>query len=122
MLTTAEVARDYTAMMRAGQFEAAGNRFWAKDISSIEPADQSGSLGLSVSGIDAARRRCKTRFATVRVDNINIDGPFVTGNQFALFLDLFVIDPAAGALQPLTEIAIYTVRTGQIVEERHFHD
>ena len=45
----------------------------------------------------------------------------VTGNQFALFLDLLLTDPASGDGQPFTEIAVYTVRCGQIAEERYFY-
>jgi SnoaL-like domain len=112
-----DVARDFTAMLRAGQFEAAGNRYWAEDVTSIEPERRA-----SVSGIDAARRKCHARFGSAKIDEIGIDGPFVTGDQFALFLDLVIVDPASGGRTPFTEIALYTVRRGQIAEERHFYD
>lgn len=122
MPTTAEVAREFTAMLRAGQFEAAGDRFWATDVVSIDPAELRGAIGLAVSGIAAARIKCAARFASARRDDIGIDGPFVTGNQFALFLDLLIDDPASGTRQPFTEIALYTVRDGQIAEERYFYE
>jgi SnoaL-like domain len=114
MASIDDIARDFTAMLRAGQFEAAGNRYWAADVESVEPAGRS-----SVSGIDAARRKCHSRFGAAE---IGIDGPFVTGDQFALFFDLVIVDPASGHRQPFTEIALYTVRGGQIAEERHFFD
>lgn len=117
MASIDDIARDFTAMLRAGQFEAAGNRFWAADVTSVEPKGQS-----TVSGIDAARIKCNARFGAAKIDEIGIDGPFVTGDQFALFLDLVIVDPASGRRQPLTEIALYTVRGGQIAEERHFFD
>lgn len=117
MPTTTEIAHAFTAMLRAGQFEAAGNRYWAADVTSIEPAGRA-----TVSGIDAARIKCHDRFGAAKIDEIGIDGPFVTGDQFALFLDLVIVDPASGARQPFTEIALYTVRGGRIAEERHFYD
>lgn len=117
-----EVARGYTAMLRAGKFAAAGERYWAYDVTSMEPADLPGGFDATVLGITEVRRKCAARFATARIDEIGIDGPFVTGDQFALFLDLVLVDPASGGRQPITEIALYTVRDGQIAEERHFYD
>ena len=34
----------------------------------------------------------------------------------------WLVDPASGERQPFTEIALYTVRGGQITEERYFYD
>ncbi len=117
MASIEDIARDFTAMLRAGQFEAAGNRYWALDVTSVEPAARG-----TVSGIDAARIRCNARFGAANIHEIGIDGPFVTGDQFALFLDLVIVDAASGGRQPFTEIAVYTIRSGQIAEERHFFD
>ncbi len=117
MASIQDIARDFTAMLRAGQFEAAGNLYWAADVISVEPA----GLG-AVSGIDAARIKCNARFGAAMIDEIGIDGPFVTGDQFALFLDLVIVDAASGDREPFTEIAVFTVCGGQIAEERHFFD
>lgn len=122
MDTIDEVANGFTALLRAGQFVAAGDRYWASDVISIEPADLPGGIRATVSGAAAARHKCGARFGTGRLDEIAIDGPFVTGDQFALFLDLVTVDPATGARQPFTEIALYTVRGGEIAEERYFYD
>ena len=117
-----EVASQFTAMMRAGQFVAAGNRYWADDVVSMEPTDCGGAKRTSVSGVEAARIKCAASFGTAVVDEIGIDGPFITGDQFALFVDLVTVDPASGARRPFTEIALYTVRGHHIAEERHFND
>lgn len=117
-----DVARDYTAMLRLGQFEAAGERYWANGVTSVEPADLKIGIPAFVSGIEAARDKARFRFGTGRIDDLGIDGPFVTGDQFALFLDMLITDPASGSAQPFTEIAIFTVRDGRIIEERFFYD
>ncbi len=121
-----EVARDFTALLRAGHFAAAGERFWAADVTSTEPADLPGGIGAAAAGIAAVRSKCAARFGAARIEDIgvaeiSIDGPFVTGDQFALFLDLVITDPAGGEGRPVTEIALYTVRGGQIAEERYFY-
>ena len=60
------------------------------------------------------RAKRSARFGTARIDDLGIDGPFVTGDQFALFLDMLITDPASGQAEPFTEIAIFTVRDGRI--------
>ena len=122
MATIENVARDFTAMLRLGQFEAAGERFWADDITSFEPADLPGGIQAFVSGIDAARAKSRAWFAVSRIEDLSIDGPFVTGDQFALFMDMAIVDRASGTAHPFTEIALYTVRNSQITEERYFYD
>lgn len=121
MASIDDIARDFTAMLRAGQFEAAGNRYWAADVTSVEPVLPSATR-TTVSGIDATRRKCNAHFGAVVIDEIGIDGPFVTGDQFVLFLDLIMVDAASGEHQPFTEIALYTVRDAEITEEKYFYD
>lgn len=116
-----DVARNFTAMLRLGQFEAAGETFWSPDVTSAEPAALSGAIPVSVSVIAAVRAKCSARFGAARIDDLGIDGPFVTGDQFALFLDMLITDPASGRAEPFTEIAIFTVRDGRIIEERFFY-
>ena len=57
MQTIHEVARDFTALLRAGQFAAAGEQYWSSDVTSTEPADLPGGIGGAVSGIAALRRK-----------------------------------------------------------------
>lgn len=121
MQTIQEVARDFTALLRSGKFVSAGDRFWASDVTSIEPADLPGGIDATIIGKNAARIKYTARFGTALIDEIGIDGPFVTGDQFALFLDLVTVDRVSGARQPFTEIALYTVRAGLIAEERYFY-
>jgi SnoaL-like domain len=114
MPTTADVARAYNALLRSGQFAAAREQFWAADIKSVEPAEMTGGHG--------ARSKSTRWFEAQQVDDLTIDGPFVTGNQFALFIDMMITDRANGDSQPFAEIAIFTVCDAKITEERYFYD
>ena len=122
MPTTADVARAYTALLLAGEFAAAGERFWAADIKSIEPRNLPSGSAAEAIGIAAARGKTARWFQAQRIDDLTIDGPFVTGNQFALFMDMMITNRASGNSQPFTEIAIFNVRDGRITEERFFYD
>lgn len=117
-----DVARDFTDMLRQGQFVAARERFWAADVRSIDPHDLPGGIAAEVSGIEAARAKAAHWFGSRHIHDLSIDGPFVTGNQFALFLDMMIAGESNGADQPFTEIAIFTVHDGRISEERYFYD
>ena len=122
MPTTEDVAHDFTAMLRLGNFAAAGDAYWAGDVISVEPVDLPDGIPAKVMGIEATRRKCHTRFDIARIDELSIDGPFVTGNQFALFIDMMIAGSASGKAQPFTEIAVFTVCDGRITEERYFYD
>ena len=122
MVSVQDVARDYTYMLRQGQFVAAGNRYWAEAVTSFEPCDLSIDIPANISGIDAARGKAQVRFGEGRVEDLGIDGPFITGDQFALFLEMLITDPATGTARPFTGIAIFTVRDGRIIDERFFYD
>ena len=122
MANVHDVARDFTDMLRQGQFVAARERFWADDVRSIEPHDLPDGIAAEVSGIEAARAKTARWLGSRHIHDLSIDGPFVTGNQFALFLDMMIAGQPSGADQPFTEIAIFTVRDGRIIEERFFYD
>ncbi len=117
-----DVARDFTALLRDGQFQAAGIKYWAQNIVSIEPDDLPGDIPAIIKGIEAATAKNNYLFGNRRIEDLSIDGPFITGNQFALFLDMRIVDLASSAQQPLTEIALFSVEDGQITEERFFYE
>ncbi len=122
MPTINEVAVDFTAMLRAGEFAAAGERYWAADVRSIEPHDLPDGSAAYVIGFAATRAKKIRWLAAKRIADLSIDGPFVTGNQFALFMDMMITNRVGGEASPFTEIALYTVQNGHITEERYFYD
>lgn len=121
MATIDDLAKQFTDLLRMGQFAAAGDCCWAADITSIDPVAIGASASAHVSGKTAALDKCSARFSGKRIDELTVDGPFVTGNQFALFVDMVLVDLASDARQPFSEIALFTVRNGLIAEERHFY-
>jgi hypothetical protein len=122
MASITDIARDFTCMLRQGEFVAARERYWAADVRSIEPHDLPGGIAAEVSGFEAARAKTVRWFVSRRVRDVSIDGPFVTGDQFALFLDMMIAGQPNGVPEPFTEIAVFTVRDGRISEERFFYD
>lgn len=120
MPTTAEVAAGFTALWRVGEFRAAGEKYWADDVVSIEPRALPDGTRAECRGIDAVRRKNLRWCSTHGIEDLSLDGPFVTGDCFALFADMLIAH--AGQLTPHSEIAVFSVRDGRIVEERFFYE
>lgn len=116
----AEVAADFTALWRAGQYRAAGERYWAESVVSIEPYDLPDGTAAVCRGIDAVRAKSLHWLATHGIEDLSIDGPFVTGDRFAVFADMLIAH--AGKRIPHSQIAVFVVRDGRIIEEHHFYD
>jgi len=118
--TTAEVAADFTALWLAGEFRAAGEKYWADDVVSIEPHALRDGGDPVCRGIEAVRARGLDWFATHGIEDLSLDGPFVTGDHFALFADMLIAH--GGERTPHSRIAVFAVRDGRIVEERFFYE
>ena len=120
MTSTAEVAADFAALWQGGDYRAAGEKYWADDVVSYQPVFGDVPDDEPCCGIEALRARNLEWFATHGVEDLSLDGPFITGDHFALFADMLIVH--AGQRRPHCEIAVFTVRDGRIVEERHFHE
>ncbi|MDT8439979.1 MAG: nuclear transport factor 2 family protein [Wenzhouxiangellaceae bacterium] len=118
--TTAEVAVRFTALWLAGEFRAAGEKYWAEDVVSIEPRPLPDGTEAECRGIEAVRRKNVRWCSTHGIEDLSIDGPFVTGDRFALFADMLIAH--AGRRRPHSEIAVFAIRDGRIVEERFFYE
>lgn len=116
----AAVADDFTALWRAGQFKTAGEKFWAENVVSIEPHAMSDGSDAEYRGIEAVRAKNLEWFATHGIEDLTVDGPFVTGDRFALFADMLIAH--AGRRTPHSRIAVFAVSDGRIVEERFFYE
>ncbi len=118
--TTAEVAAGFTALWLAGDFHAAGEQYWADDVVSIEPRAPLDGLDAECRGIEALLEKNLRWCSTHGIEDLSLDGPFVTGDHFALFADMLIAH--AGQRRPHSEIAVFSVRDGKIVEERYFYE
>lgn len=114
------VAEGFTALWRAGKFQAAGEQYWAKDVVTVEPRGSGDGTAAICRGIAAVRAKNQHWFATHGIEDLSLDGPFVTGDRFALFADMLIAH--AGRRTPHSQIAVFTVRDGQIIEERFFYE
>ena len=121
----ADIANDYAALMAAGETLAAAEKHWANGIIALEPSAIKSTGSAIAVGKPAALARLKRWLRDNTMSELLIDGPFITGDQFALFIDMEITrltdGQAAGNREPFSEIATYTVSNGKITEERFFY-
>jgi ketosteroid isomerase-like protein len=115
--TTQDVANDFTALLKAGQFDEAGETWWADSVVSLEPIGE----GAVTRGIAAVRIKGEQWSHAHEIHAIEVGGPYVHGDQFALRFTMDVTQRASGERMQMDEIGVYTVRSGKIVEERFFY-
>ena len=116
-MTTADLAREFTAALKAGKFEDA-ERFWSDDVVSIEAQD-----GPRKEARGRAAVHAKGEWWTTNHDvhKFEVAGPFVNGDQFALRFAIDVTPKQSGQRMQMDEVGLYTVRGGKITEDRFFY-
>jgi ketosteroid isomerase-like protein len=116
-MRTADLAKEFTAALKAGDF-AKAESFWSDDVVSYEP--QEGPMR-EVRGREAVHGKGEWWTANNEVHRFETHGPFLNGDQFALRFEMDITAKQTGERTTSDEVAVYTVRDGKIVEERFFY-
>lgn len=115
--TTQDIAEDFAALCKAGQFDEAGETYWADNVVSLEPMGE----GAVTRGIAAVRSKGEQWAHAHEINSVEVGGPYVHGDQFAVRFTMDVTQKATGERMQMDEVAVYTVKNGKIVEERFFY-
>ena len=116
-MTTQEIAADLVALCKAGKFDESGEKYWAQDVLSVE------AMGpmLESRGIEAARAKGRWWVENHDIHSIEVEGPYVNGDQFAVRFKMDVTFKGDGQRRAMDEVALYTLKDGKIAEERFFY-
>lgn len=117
---TEAVARELVDFCRAGRNLDAVAKLYSPDIVSVETMDYEGMPARST-GIDAIRRKNEWWYDTFEVHSHESEGPYLNGDQFTVKHSYDATNKRTGDHRRSTEIALYTVKNGKVVEERFFH-
>lgn len=117
-MTVKDIADDITAMLRAGQADEAGEKYWAADVVSIEamPGDMA-----EVRGVEGVRAKGEWWTSAHEVHAMEVEGPYLNGGQFAVRMKMDLTVKETGERITMDEIGLYTIRDGKIAEERFFY-
>lgn len=116
-----EIATKLVQLCNGGRAEEAIQELYSPDIVSIEAQDFAG-MPARMEGIDAVIRKGEWWSANHDVHSMTADGPFI-GNRPDQFAVLFALDltPKGGERTQMSEVALYTVRDGRIVQEEFLY-
>lgn len=117
-MNTKETAEAFTALLKAGDHDAAAAQFNADDIVSYEAME--GPMAVC-KGRDAVKAKADWWYANHEVHSATSEGPFVNGDQFAVRFAIDVTSKESGQRMQMTEIGLYTVKNGKITEERFYY-
>jgi ketosteroid isomerase-like protein len=118
MTITAQIAAEFTAMLKAGDHEGAAMRFNAPDIVSIEAME--GPMA-RIQGTAAVKAKSDWWYGAHEIHSASAEGPYVNGDQFGVIFNMDVTTRETGQRMQMQEVGLYTVRDGKIVEERFFY-
>ena len=115
-MNTQEVAQDLVTLCKSGRFDEAGEKYWADDVVSVEAmGDEAVSKGKS-----AARGKGEWWAGAHEVHGVEVEGPYVNGDQFVVRFKMDVT-PKGAQRFTMDEMAVYTIKDGKIAEERFFY-
>src|SRR6188472_2676686 len=118
--STAAVAQELVSLCRAGKNLDAIAKLYSKDIVSVEPIG-SQQMPAEMRGIDAIRGKNEWWFENNQIHSAQAIGPFVGEDQFVVRYDFDVTAKPSGQRMQMSEMALYTVKDGQIVREQFFY-
>lgn len=112
------LADDFTALCKTGAFDAAGKKYWADDVVSLEAGD--GDMARA-EGLAAVKGKGEWWAANHEIHGFETEGPYLNGDQFGVIFRMDITQKQTGQRVKMDEIALYTVRGGKIVEERFYY-
>lgn len=116
-MNTRELAMAFTDMLKAGHHEQAV-KFNSPDILSCEAME---GPTAEVRGTEAVKAKSDWWYNAHQVHSVETFGPYINGDRFALRFYMDVTHKESGKRMQMDEVGLYSVREGQIVEERFFY-
>jgi hypothetical protein len=117
-MTIADLAKDFTELLKQGKDEAAASKYNADDIVSYEAME--GPMAVS-EGKAALKQKSDWWRANHEVHGASVEGPFVNGDQFAVRIKYDITPKESGKRITMDEVGVYTVKDGKVVAERFYY-
>ncbi|MEP3420183.1 MAG: nuclear transport factor 2 family protein [Erythrobacter sp.] len=113
-MNTTQIARDFVKLL-IEEDEAGYQAYWSDDIVSLEPMEGETAR---TQGREALLAKHAWWDNNAEMHEVSMEGPYVYGDQFAI---RFTMDVTfQGERSKSSEIGLYTLKDGKIIEERFF--
>ncbi|TPK98352.1 nuclear transport factor 2 family protein [Mesorhizobium sp. B2-4-12] len=117
-MTVAEIAKDFTELLRRGDNESAAQKYNADEIVSYEAME--GPMAVC-NGKEAVKQKGQWWQENNQVHGGSVEGPYINGDQFAVRFTFDITPKATGECVTMDEVGLYTVKNGKITEERFYY-
>lgn len=114
-MSVAEIAQSLVDLCRAGKFEEPYDTLFAENAKSIE------GMGETAEGIATIKAKSAEWGANNEIHGFTVNGPFVGTDQFAVHFVLEITPKQSGEKMSFSEVGVYTVADGKIVEEKFLY-
>ena len=111
MSTTEEVAKKVVELVRKQAWYEALDQLYDNDIVSVE------ATAPETRGKEGVRGKIDWWVKAMEVHRFDADGPFVGHDRFVVKYDAEVTDKESKERRKLSEVGVYTVKSGKIVRE-----
>ena len=115
-MNTEEVANKLVELCRKGDFRAAMESLYAKDIVSVE-AQEMENMPAEMRGIDQVSGKTDWWEKNMEVHSAKVGGPFVARDTFVVQFDIDATDKSSKKRMQMSEVGIYTVKDGKVARE-----
>jgi uncharacterized protein YbjT (DUF2867 family)/ketosteroid isomerase-like protein len=117
--STAEVAQQYVDALKGGRLDEA-LALTAPDVVRVAPLETGGEE-IEVKGTDAILENADRLNADLEYDHIDVLGPLVLGNHFAIRFHFDHHNTRTGTQAHTTKLSLCTVESGHITREEVFY-
>ncbi len=115
-METKDVAEKLAAYCRAGEWMKPYEELYSPEIVSVEMAEPMRVCR----GMDQVLQKAEWFDSTYAIEDVEVLGPYVNGDQFAVHFAMTVRTKESGTSERMIEIAVYQVRDGKVVHEMFF--
>ncbi len=121
-MSVEDIARRLADLCREEHYSQAHDELYAEDAVSIEPeGSPQGALG-NVKGLAAIKEKGRKFQDRIKlVHSVTVSEPIVADNWFSIALTLDITFKQQGRVM-MSEICVYHVHEGKIVQEQFFYD
>ncbi len=116
--TTAEVAAEFVALLRADKEQTVYETLYSPDIVSVEQMPGPHQM---CEGMAAKQAKNEWWEQQHEVHRMEVSDPLVADGYFAVRFDLDMTHKPSGQRHDGDELALYTVKDGLIVREEYFY-
>ena len=122
-METLEIGKALVALCKENKYLEAIETYYSEKIVSIEGASGE-DMPQRMEGIEAIKGKNNWWFENHEVHESTVEGPFVAegSNQFVVRFTMDITAKAYGQRMQMTEVGIYDVADGKIVQEQFLYN